>query len=115
MGSRGFAAVARSVSTVIRDPDDDSGARRLFGTPKNNLGPTDLPLLAFTIHGHAVPTDEGDCWTSVIAWAGQVEGSVQDALRAARASRRPDRNAGGNRLADRLPAIPRASARTAPR
>jgi 5S rRNA maturation endonuclease (ribonuclease M5) len=83
MGSRGFTAVARSVSTVIRDPDDDTGARRLFGTPKNNLGPTDLPMLAFTITGHPVPTDEGDCWTSVIAWAGEVEGTVEDALRRA--------------------------------
>jgi hypothetical protein len=38
MGSRAFAAVARSVHTVIYDPDDDSKTRRLFGTPKNNLG-----------------------------------------------------------------------------
>jgi hypothetical protein len=38
MASKAFTAVARSVHTVIYDPDDNTNARRLFGTPKNNLG-----------------------------------------------------------------------------
>lgn len=91
MASKGFTAVARSVSTVIRDPDDEEGVRRLFGTPKNNLGPTDLPLLAFQVVGHPVPTDDGDCWTGKLVWCGEVEGSVEDAM--ARGADNGDRTA----------------------
>jgi hypothetical protein len=84
MGSKAFTAVARSVHTVIPDPDDETGARRLFGTPKNNLGRSDLPVLGFTIVGHAVPTEEGDAWTSRIEWADEpIEGSIADAMRRA--------------------------------
>ena len=39
--------MARSVHTLISDPDDDTSNRRLFGTPKNNLGRADLPTLSF--------------------------------------------------------------------
>lgn len=81
MASRAFAAVARSVSTVVRDPDDESGRRRFFGTPKNNLGRDDLPLLAFTLEPHAVPTDEGDTWTTRVAWGEEVVDSIADVLR----------------------------------
>ena len=49
MASKAFTAVARSVHTVMTDPDDDTGRRRLFGTPKNNLGRNDLPTLSFVI------------------------------------------------------------------
>ena len=49
--------------TVVPDPDDEADARRLFGTPKNNLGRADLPTLGFTIVSHAVETDEGTNWT----------------------------------------------------
>ena len=34
MGSKAFTAVARSVHTVIPDPDDDTNMRRMFGTQK---------------------------------------------------------------------------------
>ena len=59
MGSKAFTAVARSVHTVVPDPDDETDQRRLFGTPKNNLGRSDLPTLAFTITGHPIDTDDG--------------------------------------------------------
>ena len=42
MASKAFAAVARSVQAVVSDPDDETGQRRLFGTPKSNLGRADL-------------------------------------------------------------------------
>jgi AAA domain len=84
MGSKAFTAVARSVHTVIADPDDETVARRLFGTPKNNLGRSDLPVLAFTIESHAVPTDDGDAWTGRLAWAdAEVGGTIADAMRRA--------------------------------
>ncbi len=63
MGSKAFTAVARSVHTVVPDPDDDTETRRLFGTPKNNLGRTNLPTLSFTIASHPIDTDEGTAWT----------------------------------------------------
>lgn len=79
MGSKGFTSVARSVSTVIRDPNDDS--RRLFGTPKNNLGP-DTPTLAYSIVPYVIDTDEGPSATGRIEWHGEVEGTIQDAMAA---------------------------------
>jgi len=80
MGSKAFTAVARSVHTVIPDPDDDTETRRLFGTPKNNLGRDDLPALAFSIVGHPIETDDGTAWTGAVDWAGEVSGSIRDAM-----------------------------------
>ena len=67
MGSRAFTAVARSVHTVILDPDDETNRRRLFGTPKNNLGLSDLPTFSFVIDSFAIETDDGD-----LAWTGRL-------------------------------------------
>ncbi|MBA2639915.1 MAG: AAA family ATPase [Nocardioidaceae bacterium] len=80
MASKAFTAVARSVHSVIRDPDDDTDTRRLFGTPKNNLGRTDQPTLAFTVASHAVDTDDGTAWTGRVEWAGEVAGTIRDAM-----------------------------------
>ncbi len=80
MGSRAFTAVARSVHTVVRDPDDDAGERRLFGTPKNNLGRTDLPTLTFTIAGYRVETEEGDAWTGRVVWGDDRAESIAHAM-----------------------------------
>lgn len=82
MGSKAFAAVARSVHTVIYDPDDDSKARRLFGTPKNNLGRSDLPTLSFTIEPFAVPVDDGNdlAWTGQLVWREGSAHSIHDAM-----------------------------------
>jgi len=81
MGSKAFTAVARSVHTVVIDPDDDTEQRKLFGTPKNNLGRTDLPTLTFTIASTPVPTDEGTAWTGRLVWGEERNesiGSVMD-------------------------------------
>jgi hypothetical protein len=86
MGSTAFSAVARSVHTVIPDADDDTNTRRLFGTPKNNLGRTDLPTLSFTVESHAVDTVDGTAWTGRINWGEEHEGSIADAMRQARDS-----------------------------
>ncbi|WP_432504301.1 AAA family ATPase [Kineococcus arenarius] len=81
MGSKAFTAVARSVHTVVRDPDDETEARRLFGTPKNNLGRTDLPVLAFTITGHRVVIDdEHTVETSRLDWQGEAVGTIREAM-----------------------------------
>lgn len=81
MGSKAFAAVARSVHTCIPDPDDDTQNRRLFATSKNNLGRLDLPVLGFTISSHAVETeDDGTAWTGRLSWTGEVAGSMHEIM-----------------------------------
>ena len=83
MGSKAFTAVARSVHTVVPDPDDESDQRRLFGTPKNNLGRLDLPTLAFTITGHQLETDDGPTWTSRVVWGEEIGYSINETMRRA--------------------------------
>lgn len=75
-----FTAVARSVHTVIEDPDDDTNTRRLFGTPKNNLG-TEQPTTAFTIESYAVPTDDGQAWTGQLVWQDYSGPNIHEAIR----------------------------------
>lgn len=76
MGSKAFTAVARSVHTVVIDPDDDTEQRKLFGTPKNNLGRTDLPTLTFTIASTPVDTDYGTAWTGRLVWGADLDESI---------------------------------------
>ena len=81
MGSRAFTAVARSVHTVILDPDDETNRRRLFGTPKNNLGLSDLPTFSFVIDSFAIETDEGDlAGTGRLLWGAASPASIHDAM-----------------------------------
>lgn len=82
MGSKAFTAVARSVHTVIADPDDEADRRRLFATAKNNLGRADLPVLAFTIESYGVGTVDGTAWTGQLKWAGEIHGTLQDVMNA---------------------------------
>lgn len=80
MASKAFTAVSRSVHTVIRDPDDETGLRRFFGTPKNNLGRTDLPTLSFTIAPWSYPTDEGEGSTGQLRWGPEIREAIADIL-----------------------------------
>jgi hypothetical protein len=100
MGSKAFTAVARSVHTVVPDPDDETDARRLFGTPKNNLGSTDLPTLAFTMTGHPIETDEGTTWTARVSWGVESAATITDAMR--RGAESPDDKSATSEAADWL-------------
>lgn len=80
MASRAFSAVARSVSVAVDDPEDDTKRRRLFGTPKNNLGRDDLPLMPYTIEGAPIESDDGTIWTGRVEWQDEVEGTIQGAM-----------------------------------
>jgi hypothetical protein len=81
MGSRAFAAVARSVLFCMVDPDDETEERRLLGLPKNNLGRTDLPTLAFRIKNKFVAhTDDGDVWTGAMEWLGEIQRSMRSLI-----------------------------------
>jgi hypothetical protein len=84
MASKAFTAVARSVHSVIRDPDDETEKRRLFGSPKNNLGREDLATLAFVVASHVIDTDEGPANTGRLDWVGEVDGTISDAMRRGR-------------------------------
>ncbi len=82
MGSRAFAAVARSVLFVMVDPDDDDV--RLLGQPKNNLGITDAATLTFTIASQKVAdTPEGPVWTGKVVWGEGRLQTIRDTLESA--------------------------------
>jgi hypothetical protein len=91
MASKAFTAVARSVHTVVLDPDDETEQRRLFGTSKNNLGRSDLPTLTYAMTGFGVATDDGEAWTGRVVWGEDAKGTIADALRGAE-----DGRAGGS-------------------
>ena len=84
MGSRAFAAVARAVLFCMVDPDDE--AARIMGQPKNNLGRTDLPTLAFKIvSAHVADTDDGPIFTGRVDWQDETPRSLGDVIDAASA------------------------------
>ena len=58
-GSRAFAAVARSVIAVARDPDAEDRAC-VVSQVKNNLGRLDLPNLTYVVRTAIIETAEGD-------------------------------------------------------
>ena len=88
MASKAFTAVARSVHTVVPDPDDETGTQRFFGTSKNNLGRLGLPTLSYTMQPYTYPTDDGDGTTGQIVWGEELAESIADAL--ARSLRGPE-------------------------
>jgi hypothetical protein len=92
MASRAFAAVARAVLFAMVDPQDEK--TRLLGQPKNNLGRSDLPTLAFQITGaHVADTPEGEVWTGKLHWTGETERSIRDALQESVETRGENRTA----------------------
>jgi hypothetical protein len=91
MASKAFTAVARSVHTVIRDPDDETGARRFLGSPKNNMGRSDLASLAFTIESFVYEAVDGHGSTGRIVWGAEHQESIDDLLVRAEAKRQGKR------------------------
>lgn len=85
MGSRAFSAVARSVTVVIRHPDDPE--RRVFGTPKNNLGPDTLPPIGYRIVGHQYDIDSVEAWTSKVQILGAEPESISELMGRSRSNR----------------------------
>ena len=81
MGSKAFTAVARSVHTVIPDTEDETRRQRLFGTPKNNLGRSDLSTLTMTIESREVATEDGPAWTGFVVWGEDKEVSIDALMR----------------------------------
>ncbi|MEB3371925.1 AAA family ATPase [Saccharopolyspora mangrovi] len=92
MASRAFAAVARSVFAVIKDPDDESV--RLLGQPKNNLGRDAQPTLKFKIESTQVAmTEEGPVLTGQLQWLDEIESrSIDEVMREAASQDEDGRN-----------------------
>ena len=88
MGSRAFAAVARSVVFVARDPDNEL---RIVAVPKGNLGkkPADI---AFTLNERVVGEYEGESISSsYVEWWKGKHRTLREVLDAAS---RPQRGPG---------------------
>ena len=82
MGSRAFAAVARSVLYAMTNSDDET--LHHLGLPKNNLGKVDLPTLDYRIESAKVAdTDEGEVWTGRVAWLGESSQSIRELMESA--------------------------------
>lgn len=81
MGSLAFVAAARAAYVVCKDPDDESGARRLFLPVKNNLAP-DTEGLAYKIEGVILPSGIA---TSRIMWESDAVTTTADEAMAPRA------------------------------
>lgn len=82
MGSRAFAAVARSVLYMMTDPNDEN--RRLLTVAKNNLGRTDLPAQSFTIESVRTGEVDGDTvWATRLRWGEDVNRTARELLQSA--------------------------------
>lgn len=87
MGSRAFAAVARSVLFVFVDPDNDG--QRILALAKNNLGRMDIPSLPFVIEDRVIgqdPEDGKDIHSGKVCWQDEVMIDIHEAMSAANSS-----------------------------
>jgi hypothetical protein len=81
MASRAFAAVARAVLFVMKDPEEDGV--RLLGQPKNNLGRTDMETLRFEVVPVEVgrdPQDNLPITAPKMQWLDSTVRTIEDAL-----------------------------------
>lgn len=80
MGSRAFSAVARAVLYVVEDQENRE--IKVMGQPKNNLGRSDLPDLAYSLHQVTTGQWEDEIITSVaLKWEGERSaGTIRDML-----------------------------------
>jgi hypothetical protein len=63
-GSIAFTAAMRAAFVVVKDTKDPE--RRLFLPTKNNLAPSDIGGLAYTIEGVSVPVEDGEVSAPVV-------------------------------------------------
>lgn len=80
MGSRAFSAVARAVLYVVEDQENRE--IKVLGQPKNNLGKSDLPELAYSLHQVTTGMWEDEIITSVaLKWEGErITGTIRNML-----------------------------------
>lgn len=83
-GSIAFLAAARSALVVAKDPDDETGRRRVLATTGTNNAPDDLPGYAYSIEVAHVP---GVGEVPRVRWEGPHHASATDLLTPPRAER----------------------------
>jgi hypothetical protein len=79
LGSRAFAATARAVIAMARDPEAEDGTV-VLSQEKNNLGRLDLPSLTYVVANAEVMTEDGVSFVGRVEFTGQSERSVSDML-----------------------------------
>ncbi|MFI6906633.1 AAA family ATPase [Nonomuraea sp. NPDC050394] len=79
-GSRAWAAVARAVLAVARDPQAEDGSC-VLSQAKSNLGRLDVPSLRYQVRTVELPTAEGEsAHVGLLEFTGESERSVEDIL-----------------------------------
>ncbi|MEV0318869.1 AAA family ATPase [Streptomyces sp. NPDC050658] len=79
LGSRAFAATARAVIAMARDPQAEDGAV-ILSQEKNNLGRLDLPSLTYVVQDTPVETEDGRISVGRVEFTGESSQSVGDVL-----------------------------------
>lgn len=79
MGGRAFSAVARAVIAFARDTQADDGSC-VISQVKNNLGPTDLPSLRYTVEPVEVETAKGLASWGRLVMQGETDTHVRQLM-----------------------------------
>lgn len=79
LGSRAFAATARAVICMARDPEAEDGTV-ILSQEKNNLGRLDLSSLTYVVQSAVIDTEDGPSWVGRCVFTGESERSVGDML-----------------------------------
>ncbi|MFD9863713.1 AAA family ATPase [Streptomyces alboflavus] len=79
LGSRAFAATARAVIAMARDPQSEDGTV-ILSQEKNNLGRLDLPSLTYVVRDTEVETEDGRTSVGRVEFTGESAQSVGDVL-----------------------------------
>jgi hypothetical protein len=87
MGSRAFAAVARSILYCMVDPEGEGEDQYLYGHAKSNLGPKQA-MIKYGLIEITLPTDE-PITTSRVQWGDVDTRTIRDAMETARAVAQP--------------------------
>ncbi|MFI7101919.1 AAA family ATPase [Streptomyces sp. NPDC050161] len=79
LGSRAFAATARAVIAMARDPQAEDGTV-ILSQEKNNLGRLDLPSLTYVVRDTEIDTEDGRTSVGRVEFTGESAQSVGDVL-----------------------------------
>lgn len=81
MGSKAFTAVARSVLSVVADPDDETESRKFLGVVKSNLAQSMNGSRVFQIISHHVESDDGEnISTSKVEWQADTDLTIKSIM-----------------------------------
>ena len=79
-GSIAYVAICRSAWIVTKDPQDNTGHRRLWLPTKNNMAKDHGIGLAYTIEGKTLAIEDEISSQPVVVWQGACETSADEAV-----------------------------------